>query len=113
MVRTARAIRLAAAVILLVAASTSFAADRPAAGQSRPRREKPQARDAARPASRGDRKTGEVRLDAVKIVGSAERPAILFFLPRAKFRLLPLRPEADAGARFLRDDKFSGEPPGS
>ncbi len=113
MVRAARAARFAAAVIVLAAASTCFAADRSPAGRSRPHREKPQARDAARPSSRGEKAGGEARLDEVKIVGSAERPAILFFLPRAKFRLLPLRPEPDAGTRFLRDDKFSGEPPGT
>ncbi len=113
MVRAARAIRYAAAVTLLLAASVSFGADRSPAGPSRRPREKPHARDAGRPAHRGEKKTGEARLDAVTIVGSAERPAILFFLPRARFRLLPLRPDAAPEATFLRDDKLSGEPPGS
>ena len=112
MVRAARAIRFAAAVILLAAASVSFAADR-SAGPSRRPRAKARAHDSARPPSRGDKRVGEARLDTVKIVGTAERPEILFFLPRAKFRLFPMRPEPDARARFLRDDKLSGEPPGS
>ena len=113
MVRSARAIRIAAGVTLLLAASMSFGADRSPAGPSRRPREAPKKRDGAGPSPRGDRKGSEARLDAVKILGSAEHPAILFFLPRAKFRLLPLRPEADPGARILRDDKLSEEPPGS
>lgn len=113
MVRSARAFRFAAGVTLLLAASLSFGADRKPVGPSRKPRENPQKRDAAGPTSRGDRKGGEARLEAVKIIGSAEYPAVLFFLPRAKFRLLPLRPEPDAGSRILRDDKLSGEPPGS
>ncbi len=113
MVRAARAIRFTAALILLVAASVSFGADRTPAGPSRRPRGKAPARDAGRPAPRGDRKAGEARLETVKIVGSAERPAILFFLPRARFRLLPLRPEEAPGTTLLRDDKLTGEPPGS
>ncbi len=113
MVREARTVRCAAAVILLLlAAPVSFGADRSAAGPSRRPRAKPGAHDSARPRSRGESKVGEARLDTVKIVGTAERPAILFFLPRAKFRLLPLRPEPDARERLLRDDRLPGEPPG-
>lgn len=113
MVRAARAIRFAAALIVLAAASMSFGAERSPGAPRRQPREAPQTRDGAAPSSRGDRKGGEARLDAVKIFGSAEHPAILFFLPRAKFRLLPLRPEPDPAALILRDDKLSGEPPGS
>ena len=113
MVRSARAIRFAAGVILLLAAPVSFGADRSPDAPSRRSRETPQKRDGAGASPRGDRKVGESRLDAVNIYGIAEHPAILFFLPRAKFRLLPLRPETDPGALILRDDKFSGEPPGS
>ncbi len=113
MVRSARAVRIAAAVTLLLAASTSFGADRSPAGPSRRPRENPQKRESTRPIPRAERKRSEARLDAVKIVGSAEQPAILFFLPRAKFRLLPLRPEPGRESRILRDDKHSGEPPGS
>ncbi len=113
MVRTARAVRVAAAVTLLLAASMSFGADRSPAGTPRRPRANPPGHEAARPAPRGERRKGEARLDAVKIVGSAEHPAILFFLPRAKFQLLPLRPEPDGESRILRDDKHSGEPPGS
>ncbi len=112
--RAARAIRLAAAVTVVLAASISYGADRAPAGASRRPREAPQKRDAAAPAPspRGARKGGEARLDAVKIVGSPEHPAILFFLPRAKFRLLPLRPEPDPASVILRDDKRFREPPG-
>ncbi len=111
--RLARAVRFAAAVILLLAAPGSFAADRSPAGPARRPREIPQKRDKAAPSPRGDRKGPEVRLEAMKIFGSAEHPAILFFLPRAKFRLLPLRPEPDPKTRILNDDKISGESSGS
>ncbi len=111
MVRSARAIRFAAGVIVFLAASMSFGADRPPAGPSPGTRENPRKQERASPSPRGGRKGGEARLDTVKIIGHAERPAILFFLPRAKFRLLPLRPEPET--RILRDDKASGELPGS
>ena len=112
MVRSAWAIRIAAGWTFVLAASLSFGADRSPAGPSRPR-EAPQKRDRAESPPRGDWKGSEARLDAVKIIGSAEHPAILFFLPRAKFRLLPLRPEPDPAARLLRHDKLSEEPPGT
>ncbi len=111
--RAARTIGIAAAVTLLLAASVSFGADPSPSGASRRPRETGRKREAVRPAPRGDRKRGEARLEAVKIVGSAEHPAILFFLPRAKFRLLPVRPEPAAETRVLQDDIRSGEPPGS
>ncbi len=110
--RPSRAIGCAAAVALLLAAAVAFGADRAPAGAARRGRDVPQKRDATAPSPRGARKGGEVRLDAVQIVGSAERPAILFFLPRAKFRLLPLRPEPDPASLLLRDDKLTREPLG-
>ncbi len=110
--RPARAIGCAAAVALALAASVAFAADRAPAGAARRARDIPQKREGAVPSPRGARKGGEARLDAVQIVGSAERPAILFFLPRAKFRLLPLRPEPDPASLILRDDKLTREPLG-
>lgn len=49
-------------------------------------------------------------LDEVRILGSAEHPGVLFFLPRARFRLLPYRPEPDWKKRILLDDKgIAGE----
>lgn len=49
-------------------------------------------------------------LGEVKILGSAEHPGVLFFLPRAKFRLLPYRPETDWKKRILQDDQsIAGE----
>jgi hypothetical protein len=38
---------------------------------------------------------GAVRLDEVRITGSPEHPGVLFFLPRARFHLLPLQTEVD------------------
>ncbi|MBF8260199.1 MAG: hypothetical protein HW377_2573 [Actinobacteria bacterium] len=45
------------------------------------------------------------RLGEVKIVGSVEHPGVLFFLPRAKFRLLPVRDRHGGTERLLRDDR--------
>lgn len=112
MVRSPRAIRLAAGVILLLAASPAFGAEPQPVGPPQAAPDAPRKRDGAKP-GRGGPKAGEARLDAVKIVGAAENPAVLFFLPRGRFRLLPLRPEPDPATRILRDDKLSGEAPGS
>jgi len=49
-------------------------------------------------------KTGYT-LGEVKILGSAETPGVLFFLPRAKFRLLPYRMETDWKKKIRMDDK--------
>jgi hypothetical protein len=100
-------------VTFLLAASLSFGADVPPAGPPQATPETPGKRRGAAAGRAGGRKAEEARLDAVKIVGDAEHPAILFFLPRGKFRLLPLRPEQDPAARILRDDKLSAETPGS
>ncbi len=51
------------------------------------------------------------RLDEVRILGSVEHPGVLFFLPRAKFRLLPVRDEHDWRERILRDDREKEEVP--
>ncbi|MBI5904831.1 MAG: hypothetical protein HZB86_04685 [Deltaproteobacteria bacterium] len=53
---------------------------------------------------------GAVRLDEVRITGSPEHPGILFFLPRTRFRLLPLRTERDDAGDMLRDDREKGAP---
>lgn len=56
-------------------------------------------------------KKGKYSLGEVQILGSAEHPQVLFFLPRAKFRLLPL-PENEEGKKIiLLDDKIKGEKP--
>ncbi len=65
----------------------------------------------ARPRTTGPEKKGTYRLEEVKITGTAEHPGILFFLPRAKFRLLPMRSEQDWKAALLRDDREKGEIP--
>jgi len=38
---------------------------------------------------------GAVRLEEIRITGAPEHPGVLFFLPRARFHLLPLRTEGD------------------
>ncbi len=58
-----------------------------------------------------DRKGTYRQLEEVKIVGSVERPEILFFLPRAKFRLLPMKSEADWREEVLRDDMEKADIP--
>jgi hypothetical protein len=52
-----------------------------------------------------------VQLEAVNITGTPEHPAILFFLPRAKFRLLPLREREEWKERLLAETKEMGESP--
>lgn len=61
--------------------------------------------------SSAGRTKGTYRLDEVKIHGSAEIPGVLFFLPRAKFRLLPFRNDRDWRNHLLVDDKIMGEVP--
>lgn len=46
-------------------------------------------------------------LGEVKILGSAEHPGVLFFLPRARFRLLPYRPEIDWKKLIRMDDRIT------
>jgi len=95
--RLAWTIRALVALTLLAAAKPAFPGD---AG------EKPLAPGTGTPA-RG-KKT--YALGEVKILGSAEHPGVLFFLPRAKFRLLPYRPETDWKKKILLDDKsLAGE----
>lgn len=114
MVRTSRAIRFAAAgVVLLFCASAAFGADLLPAGPPQGSPETAHERGGAAPSRHRDRKVDEARLDTVRIVGAAEHPAILFFLPRTKFRLLPLRQAPDPATRILRDEKRWAEPPGS
>lgn len=51
---------------------------------------------------------GTVRLEEVRITGSPEQPGVLFFLPRPRFRLLPLGMETEGKESFLRDDVQKG-----
>lgn len=76
-----------AALILLPAAGV--AADAPPVERST----KPGSATAAPPSMRDGK--GAVRLEEVRITGSPEHPGVLFFLPRARFHLLPLRTEGN------------------
>lgn len=53
---------------------------------------------------------GAVRLDEVRITGSPEHPGVLFFLPRARFHLLPLRTGGDGGDPPPAEDREKGAP---
>lgn len=90
--RMAGTIRALVALTLLVAASPAFPGE---TGKT--------------PAAPGPGKSSRSRkaysLGEVKILGSAESPGVLFFLPRAKFRLLPHRAEIDWKEKILLDDK--------
>ena len=79
-----------AALILLPAAG--IAADPPHAASS-----KPNPAATASPSVRDGK--GAVRLEEVRITGSPEHPGVLFFLPRARFHLLPLRTGGDGKDR--------------
>ncbi len=78
----------AAAVAILLAAS-------PAAAETRP------------PKSRSEtpaRRASDRRLDEIRIQGSVERPEVLFFLPRARFGLFPVKSDVDWREEIRRDD---------
>ncbi len=53
---------------------------------------------------------GAVRLDEVRITGTPEHPGVLFFLPRARFHLLPLRTEGDGKDPLPAEDREKGAP---
>jgi hypothetical protein len=53
---------------------------------------------------------GAVRLEEVWITGSPEHPGVLFFLPRARFHLLPLRTEGDGKDPDPAEDREKGAP---
>lgn len=91
-----------AALILLPAAGT--AADPPPAAAS----SKPAAATTASPAA-GTGKSA-VRLDEIRITGSPEHPGVLFFLPRARFHLLPLQTEGDGKDPLPAEDRKKGAP---
>lgn len=78
----------AAAIALLLAPGPAAAADPPT----------------ARGRGGAPGKSTVRQLEEIRIVGNPERPDILFFLPRAKFRLLPMKSEADWREEILRDD---------
>lgn len=77
------------ALILLLAAA-EVRAQRPA----RPAAVEPAGGNPA--SSSGAPGKGPVRLEEITITGSPEHPGVLFFLPRARFHLLPLRDAEDA-----------------
>ncbi len=63
---------------------------------------------AASPAARSGK--GAVRLEEIRITGSPEHPGVLFFLPRARFHLLPLRTEGDGKDPLPADGREKGAP---
>ena len=87
------------AVILALCAGTARGETAPAAGKTLP------PSPSTAPGRDGK---GTVRLDEVRITGSPEHPGVLFFLPRPRFRLLPLATETEGKESFLRDDVGKG-----
>jgi hypothetical protein len=81
--------------VALFLATASSGAEAPRAAKGRP------------PGRKGDLR----RLEEVKITGSPEHPEVLFFLPRARFRLLPMGPDRDWKEEMLRNDREKGAPP--
>ena len=100
--RMVEKIVLAALMLLPVAGA---AADPPPVAVS----SKPDAATAASPAARSGK--GSVRLDEVRITGSPEHPGVLFFLPRARFHLLPLRTDGDGKDPLPAQGREKGAPP--
>jgi len=91
-----------AALILLPAAG--IAADRPPVAAS----SKPGTAATAPPSVRNGKVA--VRLEEVMITGSPEHPGVLFFLPRARFHLLPLRTGADGNVPLPPEGREKGAP---
>lgn len=91
-----------AALIILPAAG--IAADPPPVPSS----PKPAAATTASPAASDGK--GAVRLDEVRITGSPEHPGVLFFLPRSRFHLLPLRTEQGGEGSLSGEDRGKGAP---
>ena len=100
MVRSVEKIVLAALILLPAA---GIAADAPPVAAS----SKPAPATASPPVGTGK---GAVRLDEVRITGSAEHPGVLFFLPRTRFHLLPLRAEGDGKDPLPAEDREKGAP---
>ena len=91
-----------AALILLPAAGV--AADPPPVAAS----SKPGSATTASPSLRDGK--GAVRLEEIRITGSPEHPGVLFFLPRARFHLLPLRTEGDGKDPLPAEERERGAP---
>lgn len=89
------------AVILAVLAGTSR-------GETAPAAEKILPRPSSSAPGREREGKGTVRLEEVRITGSPEHPGVLFYLPRPRFRLLPLGTETEGKESFLRDDVQKG-----
>ena len=97
MVRMVEKIVLAALILL------------PAAGiASDPPSVPPSPKAAVAPGGRDGK--GAVRLDEVRITGSPEHPGVLFFLPRTRFHLLPLRTGKDGEGTPPGKDGGKGAP---
>lgn len=80
--------KIVLAALILTLAATAAADPPPVAAAASPG----PATTASPPARVGK---GAVRLEEVRITGSPEHPGVLFFLPRARFHLLPLQTEVD------------------
>lgn len=62
----------------------------------------------APPAARSGK--GDVRLEEIRITGTPEHPGVLFFLPRARFHLLPLRTGENAKDPLPAEGRGKGAP---
>lgn len=100
MVRMADKIVLVA-MICLFGGTTAVAGSAPS-----PRAPKTTPAKSPSPAARSGKET--VRLDEVNISGSPEYPGVLFFLPRTRFHLLPLRTDMEGTESSPREDGKKG-----
>jgi hypothetical protein len=93
------------ALTLLVGAPAS--GQTPAGTDGKGRKEAAGGKD--RKTEPSERRRNPLQLEAVSITGSPEHPAILFFLPRAKFRLLPFRSERNWKELVVTETKEMGD----
>ena len=101
MVRMVKKIILLALILLPAA---GVAADPPPVAAS----SKTDAATAGSPKTRNGKEA--VRLEEVRITGSPEHPGVLFFLPRARFHLLPLRTGGDGKDPLPANGREEGAP---
>jgi hypothetical protein len=95
--------KIVLAALILLPAAGSAADPPPVAASSKPGH-------ATTAPSTGRDGKGAVRLDEVRITGSPEHPGVLFFLPRARFHLLPLRTGGDGKDPLPAEDREKGAP---
>lgn len=105
------AAKTGAALLALTLSLAAFPVQGETPAGTVPKARQAEARTGGKKPDAAEKRRAPLQLETVSITGSPEHPAILFFLPRAKFRLLPLRTGQDWKERLLADTKEMGDAP--